>query len=134
MLNVTTQSYWRVVGRAAVTTTLGGAAGTLTALVVSFVRHRSWDLVAVCNGTLVGFVSITAGAHVLEPWAALLAGSIGLVIFEATCALWLKLQIDDPLAASPMHGVCGMWGVFIVGLLAKKEYVIEVRSEGVKDS
>ena len=75
MLNVNTEGYWRTVGRAAVTTTLSGAAGTLTALVSAFARHKAWDLLACCNGTLVGFVSITAGCHVLEPWAALLAGA-----------------------------------------------------------
>lgn len=67
------------------------------------------------------------GCHVLEPWAALLAGSIGSLIFEGACALWLLFRIDDPLSASPMHGVCGAWGVIFVGLLAKKEYVMEVR-------
>jgi Amt family ammonium transporter len=110
-------------GRAAVCTTLSGAAGVLTALVISFVRHKSWDLVNVCNGALVGFVSITAGAAVLEPWAALIAGCVGMLIFEGTCALWLKLRIDDPLCASPMHGICGMWGLLVTGFLANPTYV-----------
>lgn len=30
------------------------------------------------------------------------------------------MQIDDPLGAGPMHGVCGAWGVLFVGLLAKE--------------
>lgn len=89
------------------------------------VRLQAWDVLAVCNGALVGFVSVTAGANVLEPWAALIAGMIGGWIFDATCMLYLKLKIDDPLCASPMHGICGMWGVFVVGLLAKRQYIAQ---------
>lgn len=59
---------------------------------------------------------------------------MGACIFEGACALLLKLKIDDPLSASPMHGVCGAWAVLFVGFLAKKEYVMQVRdySVGVK--
>lgn len=114
--------YWTS-GRAAVTTTLSGAAGVLVALILTFIRHKSWDLLQVCNGALVGFVSITAGCAVLEPWAALIAGGVGAIIFDLTCRLWLKLRIDDPLAASPMHGICGAWGLLVTGFLAKPEYV-----------
>ncbi|EFJ47696.1 hypothetical protein VOLCADRAFT_61118 [Volvox carteri f. nagariensis] len=114
-----------VVGRAAVTTTLSGAAGCLTCLGVAFTRHKAWDLVAGCNGALVGFVTVTAGAHVLEPWAALIAGSTGALVFEMGCALLLKLKVDDPLAAAPMHAAGGAWGVVFVGLLAKKQYICE---------
>lgn len=110
-------------GRAAVTTTLSGAAGVLTALITTFVRHKAWDLISVCNGALVGFVSITGGCAVVEPWAAIIAGIIGSLIFDFTCWLWLKLRIDDPLCASPMHGICGMWGVIVPGLFATTEYV-----------
>jgi Amt family ammonium transporter len=110
-------------GRAAVTTTLAGAAAVMTALVSSLWRTGAWDLLAVCNGALVGFVSITAGAAVLEPWAAIIAGAVGAIIFDATCWLWLKLRIDDPLSASPMHGVCGAWGIIVTGLLAAPHYV-----------
>ncbi len=61
----------------------------------------------------------------LEPWAAIIAGLIGTCIFEATAMLWLKLKIDDPLLASPMHGICGAWALLWVGCMAKKEYVIQ---------
>eukprot|EP00775_Hariotina_reticulata_P002904 gene2904-3192_t len=110
-------------GRAAVTTTLSGGAGVLTALITTFVRHKAWDLISVCNGALVGFVSITGSCAVVEPWAAIIAGIVGSWIFDFTCWLWLKLRIDDPLCASPMHGICGMWGVLFAGLFATKEYV-----------
>jgi Amt family ammonium transporter len=112
-------------GRAAVTTTLAGAAAVVSALVSSLVRTGAWDLLAVCNGALVGFVSVTAGAAVLEPWAAIVVGAVGAIIFDVMCWLWLKLQIDDPLGAAPMHGVCGAWGVLAVGLLAAPRYVAE---------
>ena len=68
-------------------------------------------------------MSITAGCAVLEPWAALIAGGVGAVIFDLTCWLWLKLRIDDPLSASPMHGICGAWGVIVTGLLAAPHHV-----------
>jgi Amt family ammonium transporter len=33
--------------------------------------------VSLCNGVLVGLVSVTACAHVVEPWAAILDGFLG---------------------------------------------------------
>jgi Amt family ammonium transporter len=130
-LNITSASVYATSGRAACCTTLSGAAGCLTALALGFLRHRAWDLLAVCNGTLVGLVSITASCSVVEPWAALLAGSVGVCIFEAVCTMFLKFQIDDPLAAAPMHGFGGAWGCIFAGLMAKQEYMAQVRGQGV---
>ncbi|EFJ46377.1 hypothetical protein VOLCADRAFT_75428 [Volvox carteri f. nagariensis] len=114
-----------VVGRAAVTTTLAGAAGCLSCLLTAFFRHKAWDLLAGCNGALVGFVSITASANVVEPWAALICGLMGGWVFDFVCWVFLKLRIDDPLSAAPMHAFCGAWGVFFAGLLAKRQYVCD---------
>ncbi|GLI66983.1 hypothetical protein VaNZ11_011079 [Volvox africanus] len=112
-----------IAGRAAVTSTLSGAAGGLSCLALAVIRHKAWDLTSLCNGVLVGLVSVTAGCTVYEPWAALLCGSLGAVLFEAACAVLLRLRIDDVVSAGPMHGICGAWGVLFVGLLAKEEYV-----------
>jgi ammonium transporter, Amt family len=116
-------NYAVVAGRAAVCTTLSGAAGGIAGLALSFIRSKAWDLLAVCNGVLCGFVAVTCCCHVIEPWAAIIVGFFASLIFEGTCKLWLKLRIDDPLGAAPMHGVCGAWGLFFTGLLAKEEYI-----------
>ena len=85
-------------------------------------------MLAVCNGVLCGFVAITAGCNVLEPWAAIIAGIVGDIVFELVCIAFLKLKIDDPLCAAPMHGFAGMTGLIMVGFLAKYEYIIQVYS------
>jgi len=120
-----------VVGRVAVTTTLSAGAGGVCALIFRFVRTKTWNLLDVCNGLLCGLVSITSGCAVLEPWAAIIAGAVGALIFFLASATILKLRIDDPLDAAPMHGACGMWGVFITGLLATKPYTAQVYTEDV---
>ncbi|KAJ9527697.1 hypothetical protein QJQ45_025976, partial [Haematococcus lacustris] len=137
----------QVAGRAAVTTTLSGAAAGLTCLMNGFRRNKAWDLISMCNGVLVGFVVITACAHVVEPWAAIVNGVCGALpeltyltpslappwmqIFDLVSWLFLKLRIDDPLCAAPMHGFGGMWGVFFTGLLAKQEYIQQAYGTGM---
>ncbi|KXZ49707.1 hypothetical protein GPECTOR_20g564 [Gonium pectorale] len=124
-LYIDTAAAANVAGRAAVTTTLAGGAGGVACMVWTAFRTQAWDPVALCNGALCGFVAVTAGCHVLEPWAALLCGAGAGIIFDLGCILLLKLGVDDPLSAAPMHGFCGAWGTLFVGLLAKKEYLQE---------
>ncbi|GIL56315.1 hypothetical protein Vafri_11700 [Volvox africanus] len=114
-----------VASRSAVTTTLGGAAGGVGCLAWTLLRTRTFDLYALCNGVLCGFVAVTAGCHVFEPWAAILCGAGAGIIFDLASLLLLKFGVDDPLGAAPMHGGCGAYGVLFTGLLAKKEYVMQ---------
>ena len=78
-----------------------------------------------CNGCLAGLVSITAGCPVVEPYAAVIAGVGGAFVIWSSGKLLLKLGIDDPLEAFPMHGACGAWGVIFVGLFATEGYVAQ---------
>jgi ammonia channel protein AmtB len=55
-------------------------------------------------------------------------------IFDGVCWLFLKLRIDDPLSAAPMHGFGGLWGIFFTGLLAKQEYVQQAYGTGMNVS
>lgn len=60
-------------------------------------------------------VSITAGCGGVTQWAALIIGFLGGIIYILASKLLIKLKIDDPLDASPVHGFCGAWGVLALG-------------------
>mmetsp|Transcript_36817 Transcript_36817/g.80214 ORF Transcript_36817/g.80214 Transcript_36817/m.80214 type:complete len:491 (-) Transcript_36817:147-1619(-) len=113
------------VSRTAVTTTISAAAGGVSSLMWNFGKSKTWDLSQACNGVLSGLVGITAGCSVVDPAAALLIGALSGVLFDLGSTMLLKLKIDDPLGAAPMHGFCGAFGVIMVGLFARKEYVVQ---------
>merc|ERR1740124_1119777 len=80
------------------------------------------DFGALCNGVLGGLVSVTAGCSVIEPWAALIIGLVGGAITVVVSAGIAALKIDDPLDAFAVHGACGMFGCFAVGLFCTGSY------------
>ena len=95
----------------------------MTSLFLNYALYKVWYLIAVCNGVLAGLVSITAGCSVLDLYMAVFAGFIGAFVLFGSSKLLLKLRIDDPLEAFPVHGACGLWGVLAVGLFAKEKYL-----------
>mmetsp|Transcript_952 Transcript_952/g.2660 ORF Transcript_952/g.2660 Transcript_952/m.2660 type:complete len:531 (-) Transcript_952:159-1751(-) len=110
--------------RCAVTTTVAAAAGGLTTLVLIKVKDHYFDLLCCLNGVLAGLVSITAACPVVEIYAAMVIGIIGACVYVLSAMILLMLKIDDPLEAYPIHGGCGFWGCFSVGLFAKEPYMI----------
>jgi len=102
--------YGAVAAKVAVTTTLSAAAAGLSALMLEYGINKQVDLCMGLNGVLAGLVSITAPCSVVEPVGAFFLGLIGGMIYVGSHYLLLRLNIDDPLDASPVHGFCGIWG------------------------
>eukprot|EP00963_Diacronema_lutheri_P000386 scaffold24_cov341-Pavlova_lutheri.AAC.75 len=125
-LAISNPGYANIASRTAVTTTLSAASGGIVTLIYLYFLHHIYDLIAVCNGVLGGLVGITAGCSVVEPWAAIIIGGIAAMVIQGVDVVLLKLQIDDPLQAAHIHGFCGMWGVFVVGIIATEKYVQQV--------
>ncbi|GER27151.1 ammonium transporter 1 [Striga asiatica] len=121
---------WNAVGRTAVTTTLAGSTAGLTTLFARRVLVGHWDGLDVCNGLLGGFVAITSGCSVVEPWAAIVCGLVAAWVLIGLNVLALKMKIDDPLEAAQLHGGCGAWGLIFTGLFAKEEFVVKVYDSG----
>lgn len=67
-------------------------------------------MVDLMNGVLGSLVSVTAGCFLYRAWESLLIGAIGAFLTIVTMQLFDKMRIDDPLGASSVHGVCGIWG------------------------
>ena len=108
--------------RCAVTTTLAAAAGGVTTLVVIKIRDHIFDLLACLNGILAGLVGITASCAFVEPWSALVIGSIAALCYILAAMALLKFKIDDPLEAFPIHGAGGLWGVIAAGLFNRGSF------------
>ncbi|GAB5365061.1 hypothetical protein AAMO2058_001024100 [Amorphochlora amoebiformis] len=111
-------SYINLASKVAVTTTISAASGIVTCALYSRFATGIYSLERSLNGALAGLVSITASCHVTEPWAAMMIGFFGGMVYIGSSELLVRLGIDDPLDAFPVHGCCGAFGVLAVGIFA----------------
>ena len=89
-------------------------------MITAWIKYGKPDLALALNGALAGLVGITAPCAVVGDGAAILIGIVAgfLVIMGID---WLnRLQIDDPVGAFPVHGLCGIWGTLAVGLFGQQ--------------
>ncbi len=101
------------------TTNLAAAAGGTATLFLTWIKYGKPSLSMMLNGVLAGLVGITAGCDLVSPWGAVIIGLIcGTVLVFAIEFFDHKLHIDDPVGASSVHGVCGILGTLMTGLLA----------------
>ena len=71
------------------------------------------------SGGLAGVIAVSAGADVYHPSLAYLLSFSGAIV-----AVWAgkfiekRLRLDDAVGAVAVHGVCGFYGVLLVGIFA----------------
>ncbi|RAK11799.1 ammonium transporter [Halanaerobium saccharolyticum] len=102
----------------AVTTNLAAAAGAVMAMIVSWIKYGKADVSMTLNGALAGLVGITAGTASVGNLSAVLIGGIAGIIVIYSVEFFDRLQIDDPVGAVSVHGVCGAFGTIAVGFFA----------------
>ena len=99
-----------------VTTALAAAAGIMGSFFTSYLLFKSHDLSMVLNGCLGGLVGITAGADLMSPFEAIIIGFVAGVIIPFSVVMFDRLKLDDPVGATSVHLVCGIWGTLAVGI------------------
>ena len=101
------------------TTNLAAVAGGFATMFTSWIKYGKPSLSLTLNGVLAGLVGITAGCDLVAPWAAVVIGLVcGVTLVFSIELIDTKLHIDDPVGASSVHGVCGILGTVMTGLLA----------------
>ena len=110
------------IGRVATNTTLAACAGALVAVVWVYPRSKKWDVGISINGLLAGLVAITCPCYWVSPTGAIAIGAIAgaIMILAVDFTEWIR--VDDPCGAFAVHGVCGIWGTFSLGLFAVGNY------------
>ena len=101
------------------TTNLAAVAGGLGTMFTSWTKYGKPSFSLTLNGILAGLVAITAGCDLVSPLGALIIGLLaGIILVFSIEFIDVKLHIDDPVGASSVHGVCGIFGTLMTGLLA----------------
>lgn len=110
------------IGRIAFITNLSAAAGSIVAMLLSWIKFKKPDVTMSLNGVLAGLVGITAGCANVNWVGAIIIGAVsGLLVFYSVLIIDQKFKIDDPVGAVSVHGVCGAWGTIAVGLFGAEK-------------
>lgn len=99
-----------------VSTSLAAAAGGIGAFIISKIVYKAFDLGMVLNGVLGGLVGITASADGVSIPSAILIGFIAGILIPLSVNFFDRIKIDDPVGATSVHLVCGIWGTIAVAL------------------
>ncbi|MEW6426430.1 MAG: ammonium transporter [Thermodesulfobacteriota bacterium] len=99
-----------------VNTNLAAAAGTVAAMLASWVIFKKPDIGMSLNGALAGLVGITAGCANVSPTSSIVIGLVAGVLVVLSVMFFDRIRIDDPVGAVSVHGVCGAWGTLAAAL------------------
>jgi Amt family ammonium transporter len=98
-------------------THLGAATGALMWMALEWVRYGKPSVLGIVTGMVAGLGTITPASGYVGVTGGVVIGLVaGAVCFAATQLLKRKLQIDDSLDVSPVHGVGGVVGTLLTGV------------------
>ncbi len=110
----------------AVTTNLAAAAGGVTSTFTTWTKDGKPDLSMTINGILAGLVGITAGCADVYMWEAVVIGAIAGIIVVFSVSFFDAIKIDDPVGATSVHLVNGIWGTLAVGIFGSGSFVTQL--------
>lgn len=101
-------------------THLGAAAGAMAWMAMEWAHRGTPTVLGVASGAVAGLAIVTPGAGYVGPFSAVLIGLVG-----GSLSYWAiiskgKLGYDDSLDVVGIHGVAGVVGMLMTGLLASK--------------
>ncbi len=108
-----------------VNTNTAAAGGLVAAMILSRFWFGKADLTMALNGALAGLVAITADPLSPTPGIATMVGVIGGLLVVPSIVFIDKLKIDDPVGATSVHGVCGLWGLIAVAFTNSEVNLIQ---------
>lgn len=101
------------------TSNLAAVCGALGTMFTSWIKYGKPSFSLTLNGILAGLVAITAGCDLVSPLGAAIIGLMaGIILVFSIEFVDTKLHIDDPVGASSVHGVSGIFGTLMTGLFA----------------
>ncbi|MDR0823050.1 MAG: ammonium transporter [Endomicrobium sp.] len=102
------------------TTAISAAAACLAWMFIDIVKQNKPTMIGACTGVLAGLVGITPAAGFVSMFSALIIGiSTSFVCYFGIALIKKILKIDDALDAFGCHGLGGIWGGIMTGVLVE---------------
>ncbi|MBS0211396.1 MAG: ammonium transporter [Planctomycetes bacterium] len=102
----------------AIVTNLAAAVAACTATATAWIMLGKPDIGMTLNGCLAGLVAITAPCAFVDAYAAAVIGAIAGVLVVVAVMTFDRFKIDDPVGATSVHLVNGVFGTICIGLFA----------------
>jgi Amt family ammonium transporter len=103
-------------------THISAAAGAMTWSLIEWKRFGKPSVLGAVTGMVAGLGTITPASGFVGPGGALIIGLLaGGVCFTATQYIKRVLKIDDSLDVFPVHGIGGIMGTLLAGILSSTE-------------
>jgi Amt family ammonium transporter len=110
-------------GMAMLVTHIGAATGASAWMVCEWLRYGKPSALGIVTGMVAGLGTITPASGFVGPLGALVIGAVaGVACFFATNYMKRALNVDDSLDVFPVHGVGGLLGTLLTGILVSSAF------------
>src|SRR3569833_349609 len=113
------------------TSTTASAAAGLTWIFFDMLRGKKPSAMGTCIGAVVGLVAITPAAGFVSVPHSLAIGIISAVVSNLVVEWRTRTSIDDTLDVFPCHGVGGMVGMLLTGVIANRNVNPSITTDGL---
>tara|TARA_A100001015_G_scaffold138692_1_gene153694 strand:+ start:6266 stop:7471 length:1206 start_codon:yes stop_codon:yes gene_type:complete len=104
-------------------THISAAAATVTWMAIDWYKNGKPGLVGMITGMVAGLATVTPASGYIGPLGGLILGiSSGIVCYWFVGFVKVSLKIDDSLDVFAVHGIGGILGALLCGLLATKGF------------
>jgi len=115
---------------AVLNTNLATAVAFMVWVIWDYLTGRKPSLIGSVNGMIVGLVAITPAAGFVNGYGAIAIGAIGAsivyVAYNYLSRVWPFRVVDDTLGVVYTHGIAGLVGGLLVGLLADSNMIVYI--------
>src|SRR6202047_1679627 len=120
-------------GAAVLNTNTATAVALLVWILMDKMAYGKPSIIGAVNGMIAGLVAITPGAGFVDGWGAMIIGvAAGIIPWFAMNKLQktrLMMKVDDTLSVFSTHGIAGLTGGLLVGILANPDMLMYIGTD-----
>jgi Amt family ammonium transporter len=120
-------------GAAVLNTNTATAVGLLVWTLMDKLAYGKPSVLGAVNGMIAGLVAITPGAGYVDGWGAIIigicAGIIPWLSMNKLQKTRFMMKVDDTLSVLSTHGVAGLMGGLLVGILANPDMLMYIGTD-----